>query len=155
MPDNEPKQSSGEKRSYQVGYGKPPVHSRFIKGRSGNPRGRKKSSRIDDIGALFNAILDEEVTVKDGNRVRTMTQLEAMFYAQKNTALGGDPKALLTLIKIAKKTGMIKPAPRESNIVFTEPDGDLGRILRIFRRERDDLERQAQSIKQSETAERA
>jgi Family of unknown function (DUF5681) len=27
---------------YQVGYGKPPVHSRFRKGQSGNPRGRPR-----------------------------------------------------------------------------------------------------------------
>ena len=27
-------------RDYEVGYGKPPRHTRFVKGRSGNPRGR-------------------------------------------------------------------------------------------------------------------
>ena len=26
---------------YEVGYGRPPVHSRFRKGQSGNPRGRR------------------------------------------------------------------------------------------------------------------
>jgi hypothetical protein len=30
---------------YEVGYRKPPVHTRFKKGQSGNPRGRKKSSK--------------------------------------------------------------------------------------------------------------
>jgi Family of unknown function (DUF5681) len=32
-------------RSYQVGYGKPPPHTRFQKGRSGNPFGRPQSSQ--------------------------------------------------------------------------------------------------------------
>lgn len=27
--------------SYEVGYGKPPAHSRFRKGQSGNPRGAR------------------------------------------------------------------------------------------------------------------
>jgi hypothetical protein len=31
--------SDGE-RDYQVGPGKPPLHTRFRKGQSGNPRGR-------------------------------------------------------------------------------------------------------------------
>src|SRR3974390_2027988 len=31
--------TSENKRDYEVGRGKPPVHSRFKKGQSGNPRG--------------------------------------------------------------------------------------------------------------------
>jgi hypothetical protein len=34
---------SGE---YEVGYGKPPKHSRFKKGKSGNPQGRSKGTKI-------------------------------------------------------------------------------------------------------------
>ncbi|MGJ3627161.1 DUF5681 domain-containing protein [Sphingomonas sp. MMS24-JH45] len=31
--------------TYEVGYGKPPIHARFQKGQSGNPKGRKKGSK--------------------------------------------------------------------------------------------------------------
>ena len=34
-----------EPRSFAVGYGRPPVHSRFKPGKSGNPKGRAKQSR--------------------------------------------------------------------------------------------------------------
>jgi Family of unknown function (DUF5681) len=30
---------------YQIGYGKPPRHARYQKGRSGNPRGRPKGAQ--------------------------------------------------------------------------------------------------------------
>jgi hypothetical protein len=33
------------KPCYDVGYGKPPLHTRFRKGQSGNPKGRSKGTR--------------------------------------------------------------------------------------------------------------
>ena len=32
-------------RDHDAGYGKPPRHSRFKKGQSGNPKGRPRGSR--------------------------------------------------------------------------------------------------------------
>jgi hypothetical protein len=34
-----------DERDYPVGYGKPPPHSRFVKGQSGNPRGRPPGAK--------------------------------------------------------------------------------------------------------------
>ena len=36
------KDKEKNERPYTVGYGKPPKHTRFPKGRSGNPKGRPK-----------------------------------------------------------------------------------------------------------------
>ena len=37
--------SGPESQTYEVGYRKPPVATRFQPGQSGNPRGRKKDSK--------------------------------------------------------------------------------------------------------------
>jgi hypothetical protein len=34
-----------ESKAYTVGYGKPPIHTRFRKGESGNPNGKKKGQK--------------------------------------------------------------------------------------------------------------
>ena len=49
---------SENKPDYTVGRGEPPVHTRFEKGHSGNPRG----PRLKNLPALLIEALDEPVT---------------------------------------------------------------------------------------------
>ena len=46
---------------YEVGYGKPPRHSQFVKGQSGNPRGRPAGAK--NLKTLLNKALNELVIV--------------------------------------------------------------------------------------------
>ena len=56
---------SEDKRDFEVGRGKPPVHTRFKKGQSGNPRG----PRPKNLPALLVDALNEKVVVTiDGER---------------------------------------------------------------------------------------
>jgi hypothetical protein len=55
-------------------------------------------------------------------------------------ALRGNPKAIRTLLKLARKTGMFRQAKRESLMVITEPTGDRAKILRMFHGEQDALQ---------------
>jgi hypothetical protein len=65
---------SEKKRDYEIGRGKPPVHTRFKKGQSGNPRG----PRPKNLPALLIEALNEKVTVTiDGER-REITKREAV-----------------------------------------------------------------------------
>ena len=57
-------------RDYEVGYGKPPRHTRFKKGQSGNPRGRPSGSK--NLKTLLNEALNERVVVtEEGGRRNT------------------------------------------------------------------------------------
>ena len=55
--------------NYEVGYGKPPVHTRFRKGQSGNPRGSTpKTKPWDRANQLMLKEAYRPVTVRDGER---------------------------------------------------------------------------------------
>jgi hypothetical protein len=67
MPDD-------EKSDYKVGYKRPPLHSRFQKGQSGNPRGRPKGSK--NFSTLLAEALNEPVIVTEDGRRRRISKRE-------------------------------------------------------------------------------
>jgi hypothetical protein len=69
---------------YEVGFGKPPKHTQFKKGRSGNPKGRPKGSK--NIFALIRKTLDANVIAKGPGGSRSMTMQEAMIRQLFNKA---------------------------------------------------------------------
>jgi len=58
-------------RDYDIGYGKPPLHSQFGKGHSGNPRGRSKGSR--NLSTLLDGALNERVIVSENGKRKRIT----------------------------------------------------------------------------------
>ena len=56
-------------RQYTVGKGKPPEHTRFQKGQSGNPTGRRKGSK--NVATLLEQVLNERVVVTENGKRKT------------------------------------------------------------------------------------
>jgi len=81
---------------YSVGYRKPPAHSRFKKGQSGNPRGRPKGER--NRTTILNSILNERVVVTDNGMRKRITKQEAVYKQLVNKAASGDPRAAQLLL---------------------------------------------------------
>lgn len=75
---------------YEVGYGKPPRHTRFRKGQSGNPAGKKLLR--EGPGQIWQRLLQETVTVTENGRKRTMTKLELVLSQLINKAASGSEK---------------------------------------------------------------
>src|ERR1700720_3357740 len=61
--------------SYPVGYGRPPQHTRFRKGQSGNPGGRpgpKRGLKLDFVGALSAALNGDVETLRQAKPERVV-----------------------------------------------------------------------------------
>ena len=99
---------------YEVGYKKPPRHTQFQKGKSGNKGGRPK--RSVDVKASVTKMLSDPVLVRIDGKAKKMSTLDASLVTLKANMLKGDLKALLALIRLASLAGIISvPQEEETN----------------------------------------
>jgi hypothetical protein len=92
---------------YEVGYGKPPEHTRFKPGQSGNPKGRPKKAQ--NASTLFDKVTAEKITIKEGDKTRQVSKLEGIIQRAVNAALQGDSKAINLIFRIARETQRFQP----------------------------------------------
>jgi hypothetical protein len=85
---------------YDVGYGKPPKHTRFAPGQSGNPNGRPAGTR--NFTTDLNATLKAPVRITRDGKPRKVSTQEAMLLRLREKALAGDARALDRLISLAQ-----------------------------------------------------
>ena len=83
---------------YEVGYGKPPKHTRFQKGQSGNPRGRPKGAR--GLKADLRAELCEKIRITEGGRKRLLTKQQVIIKALAAKAAKGDTRAITKIVDL-------------------------------------------------------
>lgn len=85
---------------HKVGYKRPPLHSRFQPGVSGNPRGRRKGVR--NFASDVKRALEIPVSLKDSGKTRRVSTQEALILRQRDKALKGDARALDSLLALAR-----------------------------------------------------
>jgi hypothetical protein len=83
---------------FGVGYGRPPEHTRFKKGQSGNPKGRPKRQDAGLSGSpiLRELILKENerlVTIREGDELGHMSTFELTLRAETKSAVSGNAYA--------------------------------------------------------------
>ena len=78
----------------------PPDHTRFQKGRSGNPRGRQKGVR--NFAADVKRSLEIPVTLNEQGKAKRVSTQEALILRLREKALKGDARALETLLALAR-----------------------------------------------------
>jgi len=105
---------------YEVGYGKPPRHTRFAKGQSGNPRGRPPGAK--SFTTLLDEALNERVLVAENGGRRKVSKRHAIVTQLVNRAATADFRAMKMLLDFARDTErQTEPASPES-AAFTEAE---------------------------------
>ena len=86
------------KRDYDVGFGKPPEHTRYRKGQSGNPSGRPKTP--GNLAQLLQRKLCKKIVIEENGHRRRVTKLEAIADQLVSRATAGDPSAIRQVLKL-------------------------------------------------------
>jgi hypothetical protein len=86
----------------KAGYRKPPEHTRFKAGQSGNAKGRPKGAL--NMATVLERTLRERMVISENGKQRTVTKLEAALTQLANKAAAGDLKALQFLAALVRSS---------------------------------------------------
>ena len=115
--------NANKERGYEVGYGKPPTHTQFQPGRSGNRKGRPKGPK-DLPSALSKALNDCVIVTENGIR-KSITKLEAAIKQLVNKAAGGDARAIKLLMQSMEKVKDLAGSLPPVVVMLSETDARL------------------------------
>jgi hypothetical protein len=91
--------------SYDVGFCKPPKHTRFSS--ENQPSRRRRRSSEDSLIKTFKRVVEEAVTMAVDGRPRTMSRGEAVLFANQTRALTRDQRSMNNMLKFVEAAGQL------------------------------------------------
>jgi len=121
---------SGKKKgpTNPVGYGRPPVHSRFRKGQSGNPAGRRRQG---ESGRARKLILQEAfrmLNLREGDKVTRIPALQAVLRSQIALAAKGNGPAQRAVVKTVQDIEAEAQAHGTAGVASRRPGRDVNDV---------------------------
>jgi hypothetical protein len=130
--DPEAEQTTGDLATplpdYEVGYGRPPVATRFKPGQSGNSRGRPPGTR--NVETIMRDTLFAPITIIENGRRRKVTRIEALARRLMEQGLSGDLRATIQMLQIAARLG----SDKAESLGKTELSPDEGHLFELLTR---------------------
>jgi hypothetical protein len=111
----------------RVGYRRPPKHSRFQPGQSGNLGGRPPG--VKSLSDIVRKIVGQKVTVTENGRTRRVPRLEAILLRAASEASRGDAASLRLLLQLAERYGESAQTGAERQTIAADDVAILRRYL--------------------------
>lgn len=125
--DGNKKRPARKKGDYEVGYGKPPKHSQFRTGQSGNPNGPKKGSR--GLKKDLHKALNSKQSVRVNGKLVKGTTQELAIQALTIRAAAGQLSAIRQLVELILQIFGPEDRGRERNALPPQDEELLERLL--------------------------
>jgi hypothetical protein len=125
-PAQEPLEVRCDEPAEKVGPGKPPYHTRFKPGQSGNPKGRPKGAK--NFATILQQQLRKKVTITVDGKPKRVTVQEVIARRLATDSMKGTTKAMELLIRLTSAKsddGANKDAAAETAL----PDKDALRRI--------------------------
>ena len=115
-------------RDYPVGYKKPPKHTQFPKGQSGNLAGRPRGSK--NLATLVGKALDAKIVITDGDGRRKITKREAIITQLVNRSAKADLRATQILLGLMQDIERRSEANPSATNTFSAEDQQVLKLLK-------------------------
>ena len=94
-----------------VGYKRPPKHTRFQKGQSGNPKGRPRGAK--NIRTDLAEELAELIHIREGDKEYKVSKQRAVIKVMVSAAVKGDMRAVSSLLSLYGRLFGLTDVPAE------------------------------------------
>jgi hypothetical protein len=118
---------SDNPNEYKVGYGRPPKHTQFREGQSGNPNGRPKGAR--NLKTDLAAELNKRIDIREGDQRRRISKQEALIKRLIEQGLNGDPRALAAALNLMIRAFGLEDAERAGSALAVDDQEILAAYL--------------------------
>jgi hypothetical protein len=111
---------SAQPNDNDVGYSKPPKHSRWKKGQCGNPKRQYRQIPKGTV-QIIDALLFEKINIVESGISRRVTVFEAILLHLLSKEISGDKRAMAARLKYQEF--VVSQAPREpTEIIIIQGD---------------------------------